>query len=359
MSVSVSPVIDCDVHCVPASIAALFPYLDDHWIGFIRNAMLGLPAALDAMYPPGAPTTAGDPARSAGPPPATSLEVLQAQALDHHGVSTAVLSCVTGFDSLRNPYYSADLLRAVNDWQVAEWLDRDPRLRGSILVPNLDPEAAVREIERLGDDPRFVRVLLPVRADAPYGNRRYHPIYAAAVERGLVIALHAWGMAGAQPTPNGFSEHYIEDYAAHTIIAQGHLTSLITEGVFQRFEELRFSLLECGSTWLPAYLWRLDKDWKGIRREVPWVDRRPSELLAERLRLSIEPLHVPQDLHQLDDVLGMFDWASMLMFASDHPHDHGDGAQRFLARLSEAERDAVMGANAAAHYRLGTQATSR
>lgn len=345
-------VVDCDVHCVPASIEQLFPYLDDHWVGFIENGMLGLPAALAAMYPPGAATSATPAARAAGATPGTSLDVLREQVLDPGDVEVAVLSCMTGFDSLRNPYYGADLLRAVNDWQVAEWLDREPRLRAGIVVSSLDPDAAVAEIERLGEDPRFVRVLLPIRADAPYGNRRYHPIYAAASERGLAIGLHAWGLSGAQPTPNGFSEHYIEDYAAHSIIAQGHLTSLVVEGVFQRFPDLRVSLLECGAAWLPAYLWRLDKNWKGIRREVPWVDRRPSEMLAEQLRISVAPLHAPADLAQLEEVLAMFDWASMLMYASDHPHDHGDGAARWLARLSGDERAAVMGGNARAHYGL-------
>jgi predicted TIM-barrel fold metal-dependent hydrolase len=351
-------IVDCDVHCVPASVEALFPYLDEHWVGFIRTGGLGMPAALNAMYPPGAPTTASEEARAAGPAPGTSLEVVQTQVLDRHGVDVAVLSCMTGFDSLRNTYYSADLMRAVNDWQAAEWLDRDARLRGSIVVPALDPEAAVREIRRLADDPRFVRVLLPIRSDAPYGNRRFHPIFEAAAEQGLTIALHAWGLSGAQPTPNGFSEHYIEDYVAHTIIAQTHLTSLVVEGVLQRFPDLRISLLECGSAWLPAYLWRLDKDWKGIRREVPWVDRRPSDQLREHLRLSLQPLHAPADLDQLDELLAMLDWPALLMFSSDHPHDHGDGAERFLARLSEAGRAAVMGGTAAEHYRLSPRSSA-
>jgi hypothetical protein len=343
-------VIDCDVHCVPPSIEALFPYLDEHWTGFIRTAGLGLPIALQAMYPPGAPTSATPRARAAGAAPGTSVDILREQALD--GVDAALLSCISGFESLRNPYYSADLLRAVNDWQAAEWLDREPRLRGSIAVPPLDAEAAVREIRRLEDDPRFVQVMLPLRSDAPYGNRRYHPIFEAAAERGLVVALHAWGLSGAQPTPNGFSEHYIEDYVAHAQIAQGHLTSLITEGVFQRFPDLRVSLLECGSVWLPAYLWRLDKDWKGIRREVPWVDRRPSELLSERLRLSLEPLHAPPDLGQLDELFAMLDWPALLMYASDHPHDHGDAGARYLAHVPEDRRAAILGGTAAEHYRL-------
>ena len=36
------------------------------------------------------------------------------------------------------------------------------------------------EIERVGEDPRFVQVLLPVRSDLPWGHKNNHPIFAAA-----------------------------------------------------------------------------------------------------------------------------------------------------------------------------------
>ena len=74
----------------------------------------------------------------------------------------------------------AGFARAVNDWMAAEWLDKEPRLRASIVVPMQNAELAVDEIERVAPDRRFVQVLLLVMRDMPLGKRHYWPIYAAA-----------------------------------------------------------------------------------------------------------------------------------------------------------------------------------
>ena len=48
-------------------------------------------------------------------------------------------------------------------------------------------------------------------------------------------------------------------------------------------------------TWLPAHLWRLTKFWHGLRSEVPWVDRPPSEIVRDRVRLTVQPMDAPAD----------------------------------------------------------------
>jgi predicted TIM-barrel fold metal-dependent hydrolase len=50
---------------------------------------------------------------------------------------------------LPNPDQAVTLARAVNDWQIAEWLERDSRLRASIVVPIQIPSLAIEEIERV------------------------------------------------------------------------------------------------------------------------------------------------------------------------------------------------------------------
>ena len=52
---------------------------------------------------------------------------------------------------------------------------------------------------------------------------------------------------------------------------------------------------EIGFTWLPSYLWRLHKFWRGIRMETPWVDRAPLEIVRSNIRFSLQPIDAPPD----------------------------------------------------------------
>jgi uncharacterized protein len=351
---SLQGAIDCDVHCAPASIEALTPYMDEYWREYVAHAGLRLSPSLGGSYPDGATTTAGDEARAAGDVPPADVQALQARVLDPWGLRHAVLSCVTSFDVSRNPYYEVALCRAINDWLRAEWLERDPRLRASMVVPTLDSEAAVAEIERVGGDPGFVAILLPIRADSRWGNRRHHPMHEAAAAHGLVVALHAWGRVGAAPTATGFTHTYFEDYLANSqIVAQAQLMSLVAEGVFDRVPALRVALLECGFAWLPAMLWRFDKDWKAVWREVPWLKAKPSEYVHRHVRAATAPAQLPADPGQAAQLAEMLGAGDLLMYASDYPHDHGDGNLAVLLEaLDDAGRAAVLAGNAAAHYAL-------
>jgi uncharacterized protein len=352
-SVGVPGTVDADVHCAPAGLDTLSPYLDAYWRGYLADGGLSLSPSQGGAYPPAAPTSATPVARASEAAPPRTVDQLQRQLLDTGAASVALLSCTTSFHCNRNPYYEAALTRAVNDWLIEDWLARDDRLRASMVVPTLDTDASVAEIDRVGDHPGIVQVLLPVRTDAPWGNKRHRPVLRAAAERGLVVGLHAWGRVGNAPTSSGFTHSYLEDYLANSqVVAQAQLTSLVAEGVFAELPELRVALLECGFSWLPTLLWRFDKDWKGVWREVPWVRDRPSEVVRRHVRLTTAPAHLPRDPAESRRALELFEAGSMLMYASDYPHDHGDGGQRLLAALTGTERVAVLAGNAADWYRL-------
>jgi predicted TIM-barrel fold metal-dependent hydrolase len=59
-----------------------------------------------------------------------------------------------------------------------------------------------------------VQVYLPVVSEAPYGHRRYWPIFEAAARHDLVVSLQFGGSPGNPPTGAGWPSHYLEEYVA-------------------------------------------------------------------------------------------------------------------------------------------------
>lgn len=351
-------VIDCDIHPRVPAIGALRPYLAAHWQEYtLRSAFKG---PVDTAYPRGAATSARPDARPAdGGLPGTDPALVREQTLDARGAAFGILNCDYAIESIHNPDAAAAFASAVNAWLIREWLDVEPRFRASIVVPSQQPEMAAREIARVGDHPGFVQVFLPARSAAPYGNRRYHPIYAAAAERDLVVGIEFGGCPGYPPTPVGWPTYYLEEYAGMAHVVQSQLLSLIAEGVFDQFPTLRVALVEGGFSWLPAFLWRLDKEWKGLRREVPWVRRLPSEYVRAHVRLTIQPFDAPADPAAARDLLDQFADDGLLdglMFASDYPHRHdGTAEDAVLAALPEASRAKIMRETARTWYGLGDE----
>jgi len=102
--------------------------------------------------------------------------------------------------------------------------------------------------------------------------------------------------------------------------------SFLTEGVFQKFPALKLVLIESGITWLPTLLWRTNKTWRGVRPEVPWIDRPPAEIVRDHVRLTLQPVDAPRsDPAVLARVLEHIGSDDVLLCSTDYPHGHFDG----------------------------------
>ncbi len=264
--------VDCDIHneLVPG---ALRPYLSQRWRD--HDETYGDRGDGGSSYPKGAPRAArADAWPPSGLPPGADLEFLRAQHLDAYDVRYGVLNCLTAASRQQNPGYAAALCRAVNEWQVAEWLEKEPRLRAGIVVPYEDAASAAAEIDRAAAHPGFVQVLLLVRTDEPLGRRRYRPIFEAAVRNGLPVGIHFGGGRGRNPlTASGWPSFYIEDHTAMAQAFQTQVVSMVVEGLFEELPTLRVVLIEGGFGWLPSLMWRMDKHWARLADEVPHLTR--------------------------------------------------------------------------------------
>jgi uncharacterized protein len=355
------PIIDCDVHnrFKDRSMRELLSYLPRAYQEDAKEWGISLPGV--GYLNGGDRGYRGDSWPKDGSYAGSSLELMREQLLDRYDVEYAILlgQELRPLSTLPNADYAAALARGYNDYLIEQWLSADERLRGAMLIATQDVPQAVKEIERIGSHSGIVEVLVSNGARLPYGNRYYHPIFEACEALGLPFALHT-GSEGAgingQPSVSGYGSYYIENRQVRPQGYMTHLTSLIVEGVFERFPKLRVVFVEGGYAWLAPFLWRLDADWKGLRHQTPWVQKPPSEYVWEHVRFTSQPLEEPE---QPGALLEVFRWnraAKTLMFASDYPHWDFDSPVDAFPKLDVELYRRIFHDNAAELYRLAPRA---
>lgn len=348
--------IDCDVHPELRDLGVLMSYLEPYWretFGFrgIDRADISL-----ACDPRKSPMHARPDWRQPGGTGATDVTQLRRDLLDPFSLGIAILNCVHAGMVMFSEDMAAAVCRAANDWLAEEWLAKDDRLRAAMTVPLQGPELAVAEIERRAGDPRFVQVLVLASNDMPLGRRRYWPIWEAAQRHGLPVAIHAGSAYRQAPTSTGWPSHLIEDLVAEAQGFESALLSMISEGVFEEFPDLTVVLAESGVSWLPSFMWRADKTWRGVRAEVPWSKRAPSEVVRHHVRLTTSPLDLPDDPARLALLLEQLGGDGMLLYSSDYPHWHFEGTDALPPSLPAATRQRIMVDNPLRTYRRLTAA---
>ncbi len=341
--------IDCDVHVAVPSIKVFLPYLDDYWREAVITRGLERHNMNLTAQPPNAPLFARPDWRPEQGNPGTDLATLQRQ-LDTFGTKYAILNCMYGAQALYHEDMAAAFCSGVNEWIAREWLDRDPRLRASIVLPIQNPQNCVKEIEKRAGDKRFVQVLVPVMGEMTLGRRYYWPIYEACERHGLALGIHAGSTYRYAPASTGWPSYAFEDYVVQPGGFENQLLSFVAEGVFAKFPALKVVFMEAGFSWLPAFLWRANKTWRGVRAETPWVKREPAAIIREQLRVTLQPVDAPVDGGKLERVIEQIGSDDMLLFSTDFPHWHFDGLDALPESLPLALRKKILLDNPLATY---------
>ena len=168
----------------------------------------------------------------------------------------------------------------------------------------------------------------------------------------VMYVISGGGYGGHAPTGGGWPSYYVEEHQsnAHTMAAQ--LTSLVLEGVPERFPNLKIVFIEGGFGWIPSATWRMDRHFEAFRSEVPHLKRRPSEYVKEHFWFTTQPIDEPDEGKHLRSLI---EWvgADRLLFSSDYPHwDFDDPRYAFKTPLTETERRKIFNGNARALYKL-------
>jgi len=251
--------------------------------------------------------------------------------LDLTGVEYGIVTArdMLSVSAIPNRQLASAIATAYNRRLVEEWLPSDARLRGSLLVAPQEPEGAAAEIRRVGGHPGVVQVLVSLGAETGYGDGRYGAIWDACAEVGKPLALRA-GAEGvginAAPTATGYPATALELRTLLPGAAMSHLVSIVAHGVLERAPETGVAIVGAGASWLPSLLDRFDANWRSLREEGT-LEELPSETVARRVRLTVEPL---EDLLPIDPLTEM-----LMLGAPDLPAPRwgaglfSDNARRF------------------------------
>ncbi|MGE0880460.1 MAG: amidohydrolase family protein [Acidimicrobiia bacterium] len=295
--------------------------------------------------------------------------------LDQFGISAAVLYPNLG---LTNPdryrtipgatiEFQMDVIAAFNDF-VLSWAQREPgRFIPLAVVPYWDVESAVKEVERCAElgHKGYVMSGTPQFHECPQlADRHWDPLWDAIDATGRPIGFHA----GTTMNP----KEYYTDPKARTIggnkvsavvdVVKSFLdnvnccSTLLMSGVLNRYPDLKFSVVETGSGWVPYVLESLDVHYKRYR---PWEDRPelssdilPSELFRRQVFTNTWYENVrPDDLALLP--------IDNILFETDYPHPtclFGDEISESLnvklSALTDEQRDKIAYKNALRCFNL-------
>jgi uncharacterized protein len=339
--------VDCEHHVIVERLDDLAPYLPAGWLARLSAGEFAIPRPGPH---PGAELEAGP--APGGADPAAAADALAAETT--HAVLIPSQPLVSS--GWLGGRMAAVFSSAVNDLVADRWLTADPRFRFAISVAPHDGEAAAAEIRRLGSHPGAVGVCFsPVQINL--GQMHYRPIFEAAAEHDLAVIIHPGGFEGNVVGPaslGGVGPRTAEEVFCLLVqVAMSAISSLVFDGTLEQFPQLRVVLAGFGFGWAPPVIWRMDSEWRGLRVEVPWLTRAPSEVIADQIRFVVDAA-VERDPGTW--MLAQMLPENSLVYGSDTPF--GGGGPEVLSGCEEELRHRIIGSNALdAFQRLTAPAT--
>jgi predicted TIM-barrel fold metal-dependent hydrolase len=247
--------------------------------------------------------------------------------------------------------FAVGVARAHNRGMV-EFCSVDERLLPTCYVPLSDFDAAVAVAEEaLG----MGAAALLVASGCPVGHSHSHlgldPFWALAEEAGIPVVFHVGGTGdlidpayflNGLPIPpdfHGGEENFRSvDYMGIPGPPAQTLATMIFDGVFDRFPDLRIGVIEQGAIWVPSWMRQMEAAFEAFARHEERLRKlalRPSEYVRRQIRFTPYPT---EDVGWIIEQAG----PEVCLFSSDYPHVEGGRRpmERFAASLESTPADA-------------------
>ena len=247
------------------------------------------------------------------------------------------------FNTFLNPYLleaerGADLdfaygLARAHNRAMVDFCSADRRLLAVGYVPLADFErshAMAEETIAMGCTALLVPSACPARHSPSHVG--LFPVWATAEEARIPVVFHVGGGGrlldpqyfanGLPPVPDfhGGAENFRSvDYMAIPFPPMQTLSTLIIDGILDRFPRLRIGVIEQGPVWVPSWMRQLDTTVDAFSKNEERLRRlalRPSEYVRRQVRVTPYP-HEPVGwiIEQTGE--------EVCLFSSDYPHVEG------------------------------------
>ncbi len=270
----------------------------------------------------------------------------RAEVLEAEGVDTQVVTLTTPGTHVETPERAVRLARLTNDDFAEAVAKYNGRFSALATLPLNDPAASVVEFRRAVEQLKLPGAMLFSNVNGvALADERYWPLYELANEYGAVLHIHPTNPISVE----AMREYWLMPlvgFLFDTTIAASHL---VFSGVAERFPRINWVLSHLGGA-IPYLAERLDRGYQAFPECRAHVTKAPSEYLK-----TWDYDTVNFDKASLELAV-KFAGASHIMAGSDYPHAIGSipAMQAALASIevTDAERAAILGGNAARLYKL-------
>jgi predicted TIM-barrel fold metal-dependent hydrolase len=270
--------------------------------------------------------------------------------LDQEGIDRQILYPTMGLlweGGVESPLVADALCRAYNTWAFEITASQKNRLFPAAHISLRDPQLAVKELRRiagLGCKTLFVPAM-PINGRS-FGHPDFDPVWATIQDLDLSVGIHLVGhrhYTGSQwyqDRDPGFM------FVTMNVIQDPRmaLTTMVYDGVFERFPKLRVATIEAMAGWVGEWIERLNYRFKYMKH-TSQMKKPASEYFAQNIWINGDPEE------QMFPIMVQFAGDERFFVGSDYPHAEGfiepmKKARKLLSGLPTTSVDKILGANA-------------
>lgn len=276
------------------------------------------------------------------------------------GVSAEVLYPSLNMDQfgIKDPALQESCFRIYNDWLADFCIHDSKRMFGISPVSLYNIDTAVKEAHRykkLGMRGLMIWQVPP--DELSFATKHYEKFWAAAEELEMPVSMHVntgapYAVGSADKWGRDLVQRLTKLVSIKSLHVQNTLIQIICSGVLARFPGLKIVLVENEMSWLPFFLWQLDRYYSRTGEfDNPGMTMLPSEYFQRQIYATF--FNDPPSKF----ILG--NWGTdNCMWSNDFPHKNSTWPNsrsvlsRDLGALSDATRAKLVFENVKKLYKL-------